>query len=169
PAQSAPHMDTAKLLQVYEKSRRRWRETMMVSQLEGIMREAMEEGSGAESVDKAHVAGLGSLSCGGENGWRSMWQLVMFLDVITEEKKNRTIKMYAQDPAFNDIDEAFLAKLGIETSDIDIPPSATPAASAHLITPSTFFFAPCMPWALLWPQYLHNKDREPALFIGNDV
>lgn len=68
------------------------------------------------------------------------------------------ITLYAQEPAFTDLDSAFLAALNISvlTSDIE----------SHIAS-SSFVFAPFVDWNLLIPVFL--KDKDPELYIGNEI
>jgi hypothetical protein len=73
--------------------------------------------------------------------------------------KDGTItNLYAQEPLFTPLDEAFLSALNI---------TVLPSGIETYIADSTFVFAPFVDWDLLLSVFLKKKD--PKLYIGNDM
>ncbi|KAI4175922.1 MAG: hypothetical protein LQ348_006083 [Seirophora lacunosa] len=95
-------------------------------------------------IDRCLVLGLGSLS----NGRRSSWWELVFLETLLqnlfppsphqretpEQGKPQGPALYAQDPVFNDLDNAFLEHLGYTV--------VSDPRAFDLITASTMLFAP---------------------------
>ncbi|KAL9005945.1 MAG: hypothetical protein Q9188_001310 [Gyalolechia gomerana] len=118
-----------------------------------------------ERIDRCIVLGLGSLS----NGRRSSWWELVFLESVLEllflsassERETSSdweLKIYVQDPVFNDLDVAFFKSLGfIVLSD--------PEAFDY-ISPSTFLFAPHLE-AEVYVRAL--KKAKPGLCVGTDL
>lgn len=70
------------------------------------------------------------------------------------------IQLFAREPRFTSLDEAFLQALNIKAV------STNEEIQPH-ITPSSFVFAPYVDWTIMLPLYL--KDRDPMLYLGNKV
>ena len=90
---------------------------------------------------------------------RSIRQLVALGKVLDILRTSHVITdVYVQDPAFNDVEVAFLTHLGYHV--IHDP------AAKDKITDTTFFFAPCCRHTLA---AAHFEKSFPALYIGNDL
>lgn len=65
--------------------------------------------------------------------------------------------MFAQDPAFTDLDKDFLKTLDVEvTTNLE-----------EQVTNDSFVFSPFVDWYLLLPVFV--KDKKPELYIGNEI
>ncbi|KAK8155912.1 hypothetical protein IWX90DRAFT_489842 [Phyllosticta citrichinensis] len=146
-------------------------------------------GRASRTIENAVVLGLGSLSIDNiAGGVRSMWQLVCFLEMVallsggsdssgTKGKSASTpVRVYAEDPVFNALDEEVLASLGVEVVRPRKGGAAATAAtaadeenagSARLIADSTFVFAPFMPSFVMMEEFLRAGD--PLVYVGNDI
>ncbi|KAH9881105.1 hypothetical protein J1614_001599 [Plenodomus biglobosus] len=145
---------TAQILLVdFRKRQERWRDTDCARQVLGLLEER-EWG-----VQDAVCIGIGSFSRDWEHRHRSMWQLVLFVGVVEQlRKQNLEIKVYAQEPAFTPVDTAFLETLGIEVRESDI--------QMH-IAAHAFVYSPFVDWYLLLPTFL--KEQDPELYVGNEI
>lgn len=150
PSQTVRELTAEKLLGEFEKLKERWGDTAVARQVRDLAKDNTWD------VDAATCIGVGSFSRDWEHRWRSMWQLVLFLDIVRHLGTN--VQMYAQDPAFTHIDIAFLRLLNIST---------TPSGIESHITPESFVYSPFVDWFILLPMFL--KGKEPALYVGNEV
>ena len=98
--------------------------------------------------------GLGSLSAGKESSKYEVAALVIILRLLGEA--HAIEKVIFQDPAFNDVDEAFLTGLGYHTV-------STPAGFES-INQHTFCFAPHLEHDVF---AMALRPAHPALCIGN--
>ena len=90
---------------------------------------------------------------------RSIRQLVALGKILDLLGTSHVITdVYVQDPAFNDVEVAFLTHLGYYV--IHDP------AAKEMITDTTFFFAPCCEHPVA---AAHFEKCFPALYIGNDL
>ncbi|KAJ4984686.1 hypothetical protein SVAN01_09800 [Stagonosporopsis vannaccii] len=141
-----------KLLQDHNKRTEKWKTASCAQHLESVLtkREWV--------VDNAVCIGIGSFSRDWEHRHRAMWQLVLFMSVVSHLQKSREVKLYAQEPAFTSIDHEFLSLLSVHVCADDI---------ANHITPRTFVFSPFVDWYILLPGFL--KGRDPVLYVGNAI
>ncbi|EDU39837.1 predicted protein [Pyrenophora tritici-repentis Pt-1C-BFP] len=173
-----------KLLAEFKMLQERWRQLGVAGQIDGIFggragrkeAEAGEEGekdmeNGKKDdwdIREAMCIGIGSFSRDWVHRWRSLWQLVLFVDVvgkvIPKDTQIQPITCYATDPAFTQIDTEFLSLLHI--SALPSSPTSSPSPSS-VITSQTFLYSPFVDWFLLLPTFL--KDKDPAVYIGNEV
>jgi hypothetical protein len=128
----------------------RWRDTTVAKQVEELVTKKKW------GMKEALCIGIGSFSRDWENRHRSMWQLILFMDVI--QNLNKEALIYAQDPAFTPLDIEFLQLLSITTLDTEI--------EKH-ITPESFVYSPFVDWFILLPTFLASKD--PMLYVGNEI
>ena len=145
-----------KLLDDFKKLQERWEDTAVAKQIEELLKKSQC------NIDSAVCIGIGSLSRDWAHRWRSLWQLVLFLDVVKHCKSasgaEEDVKMYAQDPAFTTLDVTFLKELGVEVTETGI--------ETH-IEAATFVYSPFVDWYLLLPLFLKGKD--PVLYVGNEI
>ncbi|KAF2492928.1 hypothetical protein BU16DRAFT_466172 [Lophium mytilinum] len=137
----------------FERLGRVWRSSACRAAVVGMLEAARGNGW---SITEAVAFGTGSFSLDWAMRGRALWQLVVFVDVVTSVKKTVAIRMFAQDPLYTPLDSAFLASLGIAVE--------TEAAKSHL-TPSSFLYVPFVDWRILNLVILPGTD--PALYIGN--
>jgi hypothetical protein len=74
------------------------------------------------------------------------------------QKGNPEVKLYAQEPAFTPLDQAFLSLLDV---------SVCSDAIETNITSQSFVFSPFVDWYILLPVFLRDKD--PVLYVGNEI
>ncbi|EOA83289.1 uncharacterized protein SETTUDRAFT_155840 [Exserohilum turcica Et28A] len=156
-------LTTEKLLAEFKMLQERWEDTALAAQVKQIVEEKSKDGEGGcgWGVTEAVCIGIGSFSRDWAHRWRSLWQLVLFVDVVgclTKETTNKQIPCYAQDPAFTPLDTEFLSLLSITS------------LSSHLeskITASSFVYSPFVDWFLLLPKFLAGRD--PVLYVGNEI
>lgn len=145
-----------KLMGDFKKLQERWEDTSVAKQIEEILN------TRHCNIDSAVCIGIGSLSRDWAHRWRSLWQLVLFVNVVTRCKSKTSresgVKMYAQDPAFTPLDVTFLKELDIEVTQAGI--------EDHIVR-TTFVYSPFVDWYLLLPLFLKGKD--PLLYVGNEV
>lgn len=142
-----------KLLGNLEKLQEQWNESAVAHQVRDLL------GSRQSNVTEAVCIGIGSFSRDWEHRHRSMWQLVLFLDIAKHLGGAKTkVQLYAQEPAFTTLDISFCQLLNIEVEDSRI--------ESH-ISPSSFVFSPFVDWFILLPIFLKGKD--PTLYVGNEI
>ncbi|KAI8931430.1 hypothetical protein NX059_011758 [Plenodomus lindquistii] len=141
------------LLVDFKKRQERWMDTECARHLQGLLEKRKWK------VKEAVCIGIGSFSRDWEHRHRSMWQLVLFFDVVEQlRKQNLEVKLYAQEPAFTAIDVSFLKSLDIEVVESDV--------ESH-IDARAFVYSPFVDWYLLLPTFL--QDRDPELYVGNEI
>jgi len=150
PSKIVKDITPQKLLSEFGKLQERWKDTAVATQFQDLVKDKKW------TVSEAVCIGIGSFSRDWEHRWRSMWQLVLFMDVILHLDKE--VRMYAQDPAFTSIDMEFLRLLSITVVDTGI--------ESH-ISPRSFVFSPFVDWYVLLPTFL--KDKDPVLYVGNEI
>ncbi|OJD34949.1 uncharacterized protein BKCO1_19000139 [Diplodia corticola] len=153
---------------------------------EGEREDGEDGGGGARrkpvGIRNAVCIGLGSLSVDNvAAGVRSMWQLVCFLDIVGMLNAgggggasggggdgDGGVKMYAEDPVFNDLDVEVFEELGITVvQGLRSTDGSRQEGAAQFIEPDSFVFAPFMPSFMVLEDFL--ADRDPAIYVGNDV
>ncbi|KAF2714479.1 hypothetical protein K504DRAFT_366688 [Pleomassaria siparia CBS 279.74] len=146
-------LTVVKMQEDFKKLQARWTETNCAKDFREML------GKKKWDVKEAVCIGIGSFSLDWEHRHRSMWQLVLFLDVVNMASKDpAAISLYAQEPIFTTLDESFLKTLHITVVSNSIE---------TFITDSSFVFAPFVDWHLLLPMFLKNKD--PKLYVGNTI
>jgi hypothetical protein len=178
PSRTVEGLTAEKLLEDFRTLQERWDDTLLAQQV----REIVEKRNAASKwgVEEAVCIGIGSFSRDWAHRWRSLWQLVLFVDVVNRrmssaphplhpfkvtnfqivqgENKDAKILCFAQDPAFTPLDVEFLSYLSITVLDADL--------QSH-ITPQSFVYSPFVDWFLLLPTFLKSKD--PVLYVGNEI
>ncbi|EKG14742.1 hypothetical protein MPH_08017 [Macrophomina phaseolina MS6] len=100
-----------------------------------------------------------------------MWQLVCFLDIVEMLRRGGeegTVAVYAEDPVFNALDEEILGELGVTVvQGRRLTDGSRQEGAAQFIERDSFVFAPFMPSFMVLEDFL--ADRDPAIYIGNDV
>ncbi|KAH8726565.1 hypothetical protein GQ44DRAFT_613700 [Phaeosphaeriaceae sp. PMI808] len=144
------------LLSEFKKLQGRWRDTTVAKQIVAIIDKKDWH------IESAVCIGIGSFARDWEHRHRSMWQLVLFVDVIQhldeKSKGYKKVQMYAQDPAFTPLDIEFLKVIDIMSIERDI--------EKHIMVES-FVYSPFVDWYLLLPTFLASKD--PVLYVGNEI
>jgi hypothetical protein len=153
PTRIVPGLTVEKLVAELKDMEKRWRRSSCARTLENMMR--LRDWR----VDKAACIGIGSFSLDWEHRYRSLWQLVLFMDVVKLlQQDSLSLTLHAQEPAFTPLDVEFLATLSITSIEANIETG---------ITQTSFVFAPFVDWYILLPVFLKHKD--PKLYIGNEV
>lgn len=152
PGQIVKNLTLDKLIEDFRKLQDRWEGTAVSQQIDELAKKQEWH------IETAVCIGIGSFSRDWEHRWRSLWQLVLFLDVVKQGGKESGVKMYAQDPAFTPLDKDFLKYFDITTLDSGI--------EEH-ITRECFVFSPFVDWFVLLPTFL--ADRDLAVYVGNEV
>ncbi|USP77784.1 hypothetical protein yc1106_05058 [Curvularia clavata] len=147
-----------KLTAEFKLLQERWEDTALATQVIEIIGEQKEW-----DVREAVCIGIGSFSRDWAHRWRSLWQLVLFVDVVgrrtvKQENKDMEVSCYAQDPAFTSLDTEFLSLLSITTLESGLE---------NKITLESFVYSPFVDWFLLLPTFLVGRD--PALYVGNEI
>ncbi|KAH7065710.1 hypothetical protein BKA63DRAFT_426814 [Paraphoma chrysanthemicola] len=150
PAKTLEGLTAEKLHANLKGLQEQWKDTAVAKQIKELV------AGKSWNVKEAVCIGIGSFSRDWEHRHRSMWQLVLFLDVV--EQLDLDIQMYSQDPAFTPLDLEFLRLLRIKT--------LTESVGAH-ITDSSFVYSPFVDWYILLPAFLDSKN--PELYVGNDI
>lgn len=151
PSQTVQGMTAEKLQGEFETLREKWADSDVGRQLRSLLREQ----DLMSVVREAVCIGIGSFSRDWEHRWRSMWQLVLFIDVVAQIEVKA---VHAQDPAFTSLDIEFLKLLNVTAVDDGL--------EKH-ITAESFVFSPFVDWFTLLPVFL--KERDPALYVGNEI
>jgi hypothetical protein len=149
PSKIVKGLSAEKLLDEFEKAREKWKDTAVAKQVEDLK---------TERVKQAVCIGIGSFSRDWEHRHRSMWQLVLFMDLVRHLGKDIEVPKYAQDPAFTATDVDFLKLLGVSTLETGI--------ETHIVS-ETFVYSPFVDWFILLPMFLVGKD--PVLYVGNEI
>ncbi|KAH6882097.1 hypothetical protein BKA58DRAFT_13633 [Alternaria rosae] len=158
PTRIVEGLTAEKLLEDFRLLQERWEDTLLAQQVKDIVEKSADSKWG---VEEAVCIGIGSFSRDWAHRWRSMWQLVLFVDVVGQlnaENKDTKIQCFAQDPAFTNLDIEFLSHLSITVLDSDL--------QVH-ITSHSFVYSPFVDWFLLLPTFLKSKD--PVLYVGNEI
>ncbi|KAG9193316.1 hypothetical protein G6011_03351 [Alternaria panax] len=159
PTRTVEGLTAEKLLGDFRTLQDRWEDTLLAQQVKEILDK--RSGHGGWGVEEATCIGIGSFSRDWAHRWRSLWQLVLFVDVIERLKadnKDTKIGCFAQDPAFTPLDIEFLCLLSITVLESDL----------HFhITSKSFVYSPFVDWFLLLPTFL--KSRDPVLYVGNEI
>ena len=176
PTKMVEGLTAEKLLDDFRLLQERWEDTLLAKQVKEIVEKKSADGKG--DVEEAVCIGIGSFSRDWAHRWRSLWQLVLFVDVVGQrmssslsvactrtdykivKDKNKDIKIqrFAQDPAFTPLDIEFLSHLSITVLDSDLQTK---------ITSASFVYSPFVDWFLLLPTFLKSKD--PVLYVGNEI
>ena len=178
PTRIVEGLTAEKLLGDFRVLQERWEDTLLAKQVKEIMEKRSADGKWG--VEEAVCIGIGSFSRDWAHRWRSLWQLVLFVDVVNrrmlsilhplylpgitnlhavkDEIKDTKIQCFAQDPAFTTLDIEFLSYLSITVLDSDL--------QTH-ITSESFVYSPFVDWFLLLPTFLKSKD--PVLYVGNEI
>ncbi|KAF2184099.1 hypothetical protein K469DRAFT_580765 [Zopfia rhizophila CBS 207.26] len=142
-----------KLLDEFKKLEARFQETLCAKQMDEIL------GKRKIGVKEAVCFGVGSFSVDWEHRNRSLWQLVLFRAVVKLVARNpASMKLYAQEPAFNALDKTFLRTLNITT---------VANNAEKYVGKNSFVFAPFVDWPFLLPVVMKGKD--PELYVGNEI
>jgi hypothetical protein len=156
PTTTVASLTPSLLLSDFERLREEWRDTAIARQFGALL------GKKTWCVDNAVCIGVGSFSRDWTHRYRSLWQLVLFMDVVAhlgkEDGGKRDVVLYAQDPAFTALDRSFLALLSVTVMEMGI--------EKH-ITSDTFVFSPFVDWFILLPVFL--RQSRPVLYVGNEV
>jgi len=155
PSEVVRDLTAEKLMVEFKKLQERWEDTSVARQIKELI------SNKTWTVTEAICIGIGSFSRDWEHRWRSIWQLVLFTSIIqhlNSSSSNKTLQVYAQDPAFTPIDIEFLHLLNIST---------TPSGIESHITPKSFVYSPFVDWFILLPMFLKGKD--PVLYVGNEI
>ncbi|KAL1799176.1 hypothetical protein ACET3X_003213 [Alternaria dauci] len=159
PTRTVEGLTAEKLLEDFRTLQDRWEDTLLAKQVQEIL-EKRGGGSGW-GVEEAVCIGIGSFSRDWAHRWRSLWQLVLFVDVVERLKadnKDTELRCFAQDPAFTPLDVEFLSQLSITVLESDLQ---------SYITSQSFVYSPFVDWFLLLPTFLKSKD--PVLYVGNEI
>ncbi|KAF9696557.1 hypothetical protein EKO04_005453 [Ascochyta lentis] len=153
PTATVDGLTAEKLLHDFNNRTEKWEATVCAQHLQNILAKTEWD------IRDAVCIGIGSFSRDWEHRHRAMWQLVLFVSVVSHmRKKNLEVKLYAQEPAFTPLDHEFLSLLGIGVCTDDI--------QTH-ITIHSFVFSPFVDWYILLPIFLNGK--EPVLYVGNEI
>ncbi|CAG5160216.1 uncharacterized protein ALTATR162_LOCUS5764 [Alternaria atra] len=159
PTRVVEGLTAEKMLEDFRTLQERWEDTLLAQQVKEILEK--RGGDGGWGVENAVCIGIGSFSRDWAHRWRSLWQLVLFVDVVErlkDDKKDTKIGCFAQDPAFTPLDIEFLSDLSITVLESDL--------QSH-ITSESFVYSPFVDWFLLLPTFLKSKD--PVLYVGNEI
>ncbi|KAI4664138.1 uncharacterized protein J4E79_003639 [Alternaria viburni] len=159
PTRIVEGLTAEKLLDDFRLLQERWDDTLLAKQVKEIVEKRSAHGKWG--VEEAVCIGIGSFSRDWAHRWRSLWQLVLFVDVfgrLKDENKDVKIQCFAQDPAFTTLDIEFLSHLSITVLDSDLQAR---------ITSCSFVYSPFVDWFLLLPTFLKSKD--PVLYVGNEI
>ncbi|KAI4828137.1 hypothetical protein E4T45_10297 [Aureobasidium sp. EXF-8846] len=162
---SLPSVDRSltvqKLLDEHNRCKKQWVDSEARRWLQQLLARQMAEAGW--SLNKAVCVALGSPSLSWANRLRSVWQLVLFMDLVdmVRPRLNHAdeLKLYAQEPRFTSLDREFLRSLDITVLD---PPQAE-----ELVDKSTFIFVPCIEWLLELPFML--VAVETPLYVSSSM
>ncbi|KAF2795169.1 hypothetical protein K505DRAFT_324258 [Melanomma pulvis-pyrius CBS 109.77] len=153
PTRTVDGLNVTRLMDDFKRFTARWKEMSCAKRLDEML------GKRKWHMNSAACIGIGSFSLDWEHRHRSIWQLVLFLDIVDIVSTNGpALQLYAQEPIFTPLDVAFLSALNISVLASDIEAR---------IANSSFVFAPFVEWDLLLSVFL--KDKNPELYIGNDI
>jgi hypothetical protein len=77
-----------KMLEDFRTLQERWEDTLLAQQVKEILEK--RGGDGGWGVENAVCIGIGSFSRDWAHRWRSLWQLVLFVDVV----ERRTLLLF---------------------------------------------------------------------------
>jgi hypothetical protein len=144
PTRIVPGLSVEKLVTEFKDMEKRWRQSSCARNLEKMIR--LRDWR----VDKAVCIGIGSFSLDWEHRYRSLWQVVLFMDVVKLlQQDNPSLTLHAQEPAFTSVDVEFLATSSINSVEANI--------ETH-ITRTSFVFAPFVDWYILLPVFLKHNE-----------
>ncbi|KAI5247159.1 hypothetical protein E4T43_02163 [Aureobasidium subglaciale] len=150
-----------KLLDEHKRCKQQWVDSEARRWLQQLLARQMTEGGW--SLNKAVCVALGSPSLSWANRLRSVWQLVMFMDLIDMVRPNLKhgdeLKLYAQEPRFTSLDREFLKSL-------DILVLEQPRAE-EMADESSLIFIPCLEWVLELP-FMLVAAKSP-LYISSSM
>jgi hypothetical protein len=123
------------LQDLYEQSKTQYNRSPLSKSIASMVRTKQRT-----SLTKAISLGLGSLIAKDQS--RRIKQLTIFLAIVEQlESSSRTsLKLYAQDPTFTKVDEAFLASLGITT--LRTPSPSNLGEAGRYIDGKTMVYSP---------------------------
>lgn len=152
-SQVVQNLTMSKLQEQVEMMHAQYKGSSVAKQVSEVM------GKNSHQIKEAVCIGIGSFSRDWEHRYRSLWQLVLFIDAVQQLSANEVqVRLYAQDPAFTTLDMAFLEVLKVNITKDDI--------QKH-ISSSTLVFSPFVDWFILLPVFIQSK--KPALYIGNEI
>lgn len=156
PPQIIPSLTAAKLRDEIAAMQMRWRDCAVARQVEELVNDARK----SRDVRTAVCVGIGSFARDWTHRYRSLWQLVLFLDVVRWLGRDGEVEVQcvAQDPAFMELDEEVLEELGVKVVRDSVE---------EYISETAFVFSPFVDWFFLLPVVL--KGRSPALYVGNEI
>ncbi|KAL6150320.1 hypothetical protein ACJBU6_10617 [Exserohilum turcicum] len=188
-------LTTEKLLAEFKMLQERWEDTALAAQVKQIVEEKSKDGEGGcgWGVTEAVCIGIGSFSRDWAHRWRSLWQLVLFVDVVGCRKFFSSPSIHPNILLTLPFSHYTFGRVLIcnavtkETTNKQIPcyaqdPAFTPldteflsllsitSLSSHLeskITASSFVYSPFVDWFLLLPKFLAGRD--PVLYVGNEI
>ncbi|KAL5118738.1 hypothetical protein ACEQ8H_003415 [Pleosporales sp. CAS-2024a] len=152
PESTVQDLTADKLVHEYERLREKWKDASVAKQMQDVFGGKKRKRS---KVKDALCIGIGSFSRDWQHRWRSLWQLVLFLDAAAQVQAK---DMYAQDPAFTPLDVEFLARLGVGHVQTGIE---------QYMSVESFVFSPFVDWCILLPVFLKGKD--PLWYVGNEI
>jgi len=152
PNRTVQDLTAEKLLAEFEVLWGRWGDVAVARQMRELL------GKRKRKLDKAVCIGIGSFARDWEQRWRSLWQLVLFVEGVRLLGKKKDVERFAQDPAFTTLDIEFLKLLDITTVQTGI--------EEHISTES-FVFSPFVDWFILLPTFL--KEKDPEVYVGNEI
>lgn len=153
-----------------------WRASTCYSQLQQILTRLQPEQGW--QINKAVILASGSLSRDNlECRRRSMWQLVVFVDLIRQlaDDSETAIEAFAQEPAFTDLDREFLQSMGIAELPVQSSSSSeTGSADAAGLGPAKEH---CGPQSLVFEPFMDMDlsalrdlaDAQVALYLGSTM
>ncbi|KAI5207829.1 hypothetical protein E4T39_01762 [Aureobasidium subglaciale] len=150
-----------KLLDEHKRCKQQWVNSEARRWLQQLLARQMSESGW--SLNKAVCVALGSPSLSWANRLRSVWQLVMFMDLVDmvrpRLKHGDELKLYAQEPRFTSLDREFLKSL-------DILVLEQPRAE-EVVDGSSLIFIPCLEWVLELP-FMLVAAKSP-LYISSSM
>lgn len=152
PSTIVKDLTAEKLLSEFKALQERWKDTPVAKQIQELASTKQWVIPGAACI------GIGSFSRDWAHRYRSLWQLVLFVDVVRILSTEEKMQTHAQDPAFTPLDIEFLQLLNITTT--------TTGIEEH-ITSEGFVFSPFVDWFILLPTFLKGKD--PLVYVGNEI
>ena len=151
----------------YWKDANGWKNSGWIQELKRSFTMALLETS--TSISQVICMGIGSFTwhfdpafsrANTEASYHQLCALELMVDLLSLHQKNvcNTMKVYIQDPSFDDVDEEFLSSKsflvirGLEAN--------------NMMTSSTFLYAPYLPWRETFKAFMVEC---PALHMGNKL